>query len=1156
MVAVVIRALGELLSAEVAEVVAVVVRALGEALAAEVAEMVAVVIRALGELLAAEVAEVIAVVVRALGQALAAEVAEVVAVVIRAVGQALAAEVAEVVAVVVRALGQALSAEVAEVVAVVVRAVGELLSAEVAEVVAVVICALGEALAAEVAEVVTVGVCALGEALAAEVAEVVTVVIRANAERSAAGVARMVAVRVRMRRFVRRRVAGRAGVPVRALVARPVGRIGVRRKRAVGRAAGVADGTCGARRRAAGAGGGLGVGIVALADAGVGIVAVCAPSAPVMVKRGAGRGEGRARADRAAGAGGIVDGVMRAVGGGLQRVGRDDLAVIDVGMRPARGEGMVGGGVHPGGLRDLLIAQIPAVKVVQVARRGGQRAVGVPVTDGLARRIDRAAVGIEGDGVGIAGVVETEDELAVAGDDAGGRGLFGIEGEALIGRQRRGDAIAGRAVVADGGDGEVFTGLLERFQIVEGIIEGMRPGRPARGEGVVGGGVHRGGLRDLLIAQIPAVKVVARAGGGGQRAVGRADLDGLARRIDRAAVGVEGDGIVRLRDGQGELRRDGVVIFGDAVADEGIGPGLEVLQCERGVPAGGLQERLVFLAFVVPLGERRAAGAAGGLVDSAADGDGLALLYLEGIGRFVDGAVVARDVAHAAARQLDVGDRRVGDAHVLNAARRGLRRADPLAVGGHIAGEHAAGAYVQEAADAAFVAGLDEVVGAGAGAEGQAVFIALQVLDLAVVDHGDIAAGARPERIDRHAGGEDDIAGLMEHKAVAVGVVLIQGDLVGRVVVMERRTRLADAAVEFCVVPTAVGLGPNRRGGRLAAEGAAVLALEVVRLVADRSAAAGVALAVAVLAQGGILQRLGVVTRILRGRDARKLVRPGLFAVVAGAARAVPIGAVSLRGAGRGDGLDEAHPVAERGKGDGGKAARDLLREVRVGEDLAAAAALPALLRDAGLGAVGGLLFMVHLIGHAARRGEGEGDGIVAAAVDLLCLEGVGKRLMAGAAVGEGVGEGCLRVPDAVAHVAPEVDGKGDGDGAVGVPPAGVDVRYVDADHSAGVLAALVGAAEVPVRRQGEADAAVVGLRRGRRRDGRRQEGERHAQKEQERKKSFFHVVPHFQCGSGRAAALAWCIHHDYSRLPPTMQEANGENREGGRRAAVAANEK
>ena len=299
------------------------------------------------------------------------------------------------------------------------------------------------------------------------------------------------------------------------------------------------------------------------------------------------------------------------------------------------------------------------------------------------------------------------------------------------------------------------------------------------------------------------------------------------------------------------------------------------------------------------------------------------------------------------------------------------------------------------------------------------------------------------------------------------------------------------------------------------------------------------------------MQRLGVVTRILRGRDARKLVRPCLFAVVAGAARAVPIGAVSLRGAGRGDGLDEAHPVAERGKGDGGKAARDLLREVRVGEDLAAAAALPALLRDAGVGAVGGLLFVVHLIGHAARRGEGEGDGIVAAAVDLLCLEGVGKRLMAGAAVGEGVGEGCLRVPDAVAHVAPEVDGKGDGDGAVGVPPAGVDVRYVDADHSAGVLAALVGAAEVLVRRQGEADAAVVGLRRGRRRDGRRQEGERHAQKEQERKKSFFHVVPHFQCGLGRAAALVWCIHHNYSRLPPTTQEANGENCNRG--GAVAA---
>ena len=291
---------------------------------------------------------------------------------------------------------------------------------------------------------------------------------------------------------------------------------------------------------------------------------------------------GNGGAQHGVGGGDAVARVRRLAQGGEFLVpkvcGAQAVGVIGL---PAGVEGVVGVLGHKGaGVPEISAAGvvIPGPEHLPLRVGGhGQNAVGLAEGDGLAGGIHAAAVGVEGDGVGVGRPVGVEGVLVGGGDLSGGGhlgpayggGVPAVQGVARAGNS--GHAVG--AVCPTVGD---FSGRVCRDPIVVDLQRHrVLVGRPVGVEGLVGGPLEVGVVYHIRSAGrggVPAVKGISRPGGGGQGTVFLAGGDGFAGRIHAAAVGVEGDLVLvgRPFGGIGHIP-GGHGVLGHAVAPAGEG---------------------------------------------------------------------------------------------------------------------------------------------------------------------------------------------------------------------------------------------------------------------------------------------------------------------------------------------------------------------------------------------------------------------------------------------------------------------------------------------------------------------------------------------------------------------------------------------------------
>ena len=286
---------------------------------------------------------------------------------------------------------------------------------------------------------------------------------------------------------------------------------------------------------------------------------------------------GAARLDQA--------GVLAVVGDGdrfpaFAAVGIEE-DIVDVCL-PVGVEGVVarrGDGVLSLDLRFAILDE-PAEEAVAGAGRGSQAFIGA--AEGDVQRLHRvAAVCVEGDLVALGRPVRKEGVVAVGLDRRLFRHLLAALGEPtgeVVARAGRGwQLVVGRII----GNGAVANraaavrvkadGVGVRFPVgVEGVI--LRPDV-----------VHPHDLCAADLLRIPAVKAVAGARYAlvGQVGVGAADGDRQMIHRSRAAVGVEGDGVVRLLPVRVNLH--GLLRRGDGVKRGFLRDPLAALGC--GEPA-------------------------------------------------------------------------------------------------------------------------------------------------------------------------------------------------------------------------------------------------------------------------------------------------------------------------------------------------------------------------------------------------------------------------------------------------------------------------------------------------------------------------------------------------------------------------------------------
>ena len=215
---------------------------------------------------------------------------------------------------------------------------------------------------------------------------------------------------------------------------------------------------------------------------------------------------------------------------------------------------------------NFLIAQIPASKSIAGLGGGRQCAVSGVVSDslGLISFRQRAAVGIEGHGVGVAfphsvqvnlftlhgsQVLHTRLSGGVNNPSVFG-GAPALEGEAGAGKG--GGVFEGELlIVRTGGGALILVPVACQNAAIAVIDDGVGDGRPLSGQGDGPGdeSVEIIFSACVTLIQEPTLEGVARLGSGGLGGLASV-LDGLSLNLG-AAVGIEGDG-------EGGRRKDGI----------------------------------------------------------------------------------------------------------------------------------------------------------------------------------------------------------------------------------------------------------------------------------------------------------------------------------------------------------------------------------------------------------------------------------------------------------------------------------------------------------------------------------------------------------------------------------------------------------------------
>ena len=316
------------------------------------------------------------------------------------------------------------------------------------------------------------------------------------------------------------------------------------------------------------------------------------------------------------------------------------------------------------------------------------------------------------------------------------------------------------------------------------------------------------------------------------------------------------------------------------------------------------------------------------------------------------------------------GQRRIDHGRVPYSALCHLIRAEPGAVCYFIAAEFPGALPIQEAAGAAGRAAVDnEPIGAASALERHPAGIAVQLLDGAVIDDGDLGAvGVRYiDPVDRRALFDLHGAGLAGYGEG--GTVLIDHKL-GGVVGVQRRQRGVQ-----CVIPCRAPAGADACGGLAAADRAGAVVVILMRHQ----------------------RRVGL--------QLRQLVFALLVAERHLAALALPVrhrAPVHTGGTFR---IDILHPMTF-GRELHPAALKFVAGAVRIEEEIIAAGALPAVRRVIAFGAdgVGRALRMKYHLRKARVRRQLQRDGIVGVVrCQMLDLDGLIDLLVAEIHIGEGV---------------------------------------------------------------------------------------------------------------------------------------------------------